>query len=85
MDAIKIGGRVYHASCHAEASRDGGKNGTLSRNLTPDPLVLGKRKAEVSTILIGPNSYGVETRDSHCEQDGEPFPMRGKVKKELAT
>lgn len=52
MDAVKIGGRIYHASCHAEASKDGGNvnNGTSSssRNRTPDPALLGKRKADVS-------------------------------------
>lgn len=37
MDAIKIGNRIYHASCHAEAKKDGG---------TPEP-VLGKRKNAV--------------------------------------
>jgi pre-mRNA cleavage complex 2 protein Pcf11 len=42
MDAVKVGDRVYHASCHREATRDGG--GARS---TPEP-VLGKRKAEVS-------------------------------------
>ena len=44
MDAVKIGARVYHASCHAEASKDGG--GTPMRAATPDSI-LGKRKAEV--------------------------------------
>ena len=38
MDAVKIGNRIYHASCHAEAKKDGG---------TPEP-VLGKRKNEVN-------------------------------------
>ncbi|KAA6409587.1 MAG: mRNA cleavage factor complex component Pcf11 [Lasallia pustulata] len=45
MDAIKIGGRVFHASCHAEMKKDGGS--TPLRTSTPDS-VLGKRKAEVS-------------------------------------
>ena len=39
MDAVKVGPRVYHASCHSEATRD--------RENTPES-VLGKRKAEVS-------------------------------------
>ena len=43
-DAIKVGSRVYHASCHAEVMKDGG--GTPVREGTPDS-VLGKRKAEV--------------------------------------
>jgi len=46
MDAIKLGGRIYHASCHAEAKRDGGNTPTYQR-ATPEP-VLGKRKNEVS-------------------------------------
>lgn len=45
MDAVKIGGRVFHASCHAEMKKDGGS--TPLRTLTPDS-VLGKRKADVS-------------------------------------
>ena len=45
MDAVKIGNRVYHASCYAELKKDGGN--TPLRTATPDS-VLGKRKAEVS-------------------------------------
>ncbi len=37
MDAKEVGGRIYHASCYAEATKD------IKRN-TPEP-VLGKRKA----------------------------------------
>ncbi len=37
MDALDIGGRIYHASCHEEAKKDG----------TPPPAVLRKRKNEV--------------------------------------
>lgn len=44
MDAVKIGGKVYHASCHAEASKDGAG---ILRGATPE-RVLGKRKAEAS-------------------------------------
>ena len=43
MDAVKMGGRVFHASCYKEASGDGGARGT------PEP-VLGKRKAEVGSF-----------------------------------
>lgn len=42
MDAVKLGERIYHASCHAEA-RKSYQHGTG----TPEP-VLGKRKNEVS-------------------------------------
>ncbi|KAL9120220.1 MAG: hypothetical protein Q9187_003222 [Circinaria calcarea] len=45
-DAVKIGSRVYHASCHAELKQD--EANTPLRILTPDS-VLGKRKAEVSS------------------------------------
>lgn len=41
LDTVLVGGRAYHASCHAEAARD--REGTPRR--TPEP-VLGKRKAE---------------------------------------
>ncbi|KAL4898415.1 hypothetical protein BDV59DRAFT_166797 [Aspergillus ambiguus] len=52
QDAVKVGNRVYHASCYAEVTKDGpngptpGQRGTPSgRTGTPDS-VLGKRKAE---------------------------------------
>lgn len=45
MDAKKIGERIYHASCYAEATKDV-HNAQVKRD-TPEP-VLGKRKAEVS-------------------------------------
>ena len=44
-DAIIIGSRVYHASCHAEIKKEGAN--TPLRTGTPDS-VLGKRKAAVS-------------------------------------
>lgn len=47
MDAVGVGGRVYHASCYGEATR-GNDMGTPARG-TPEP-VLGKRKAEVSLL-----------------------------------
>lgn len=49
LDAVLVGGtRAYHASCHAEATRDReGTPGTGGLRRTPEP-VLGKRKAEVS-------------------------------------
>ena len=46
MDAVKIGGRVYHATCHSEVKRDGGSTPLgAGRVGTPDS-VLGKRKAD---------------------------------------
>ncbi|KAL8632819.1 hypothetical protein Q9189_001524 [Teloschistes chrysophthalmus] len=47
-DAIQIGSRVYHASCHAEVRKDGAS--TPMRTGTPDS-VLGKRKAGASLQL----------------------------------
>lgn len=46
-DAIMIGSRVYHASCHAEIKKDG--TNTPLRTGTPDS-VLGKRKAIASDL-----------------------------------
>jgi pre-mRNA cleavage complex 2 protein Pcf11 len=50
QDAVRVGSRVYHASCYAEVTKDGptpGRAGTpLGRTGTPDSI-LGKRKAEV--------------------------------------
>ena len=45
-DAIRVGNRIYHASCHAEVKVDDGGKSPLSRTATPDS-VLGKRKAQV--------------------------------------
>ncbi|KAG2421609.1 hypothetical protein HFD88_005584 [Aspergillus terreus] len=52
QDAVKVGNRVYHASCYAEVTKDGpaagGQRGTpAGRTGTPDS-VLGKRKAEAT-------------------------------------
>ena len=55
QDAVKVGNRVYHASCYAEVTKDGStpaRRGTPSgRTGTPDS-VLGKRKAEVSLLEV---------------------------------
>ncbi|RDA84967.1 hypothetical protein CP532_1751 [Ophiocordyceps camponoti-leonardi (nom. inval.)] len=53
LEAVLVGNRAYHESCHAEATRD--REGTpaaaaaaaLSSRRTPE-IVLGKRKAETS-------------------------------------
>ena len=52
MDAIKIGGRVYHASCYADYKKD--EDNAPARMATPDS-VLGKRKAEVTCHDILPS------------------------------
>jgi pre-mRNA cleavage complex 2 protein Pcf11 len=49
MDAIKVGDRIYHASCYAEAKKGGGNTPAYSRG-TPEP-VLGKRKNEVCIFI----------------------------------
>lgn len=46
-DAIQIGSRVYHASCHSEVKKDGGS--TPGRTSTPDSI-LGKRKAMTAGV-----------------------------------
>lgn len=44
-DAVQIGPRVYHASCHADLKQQqGSRDSTPLRGATPD-TVLGKRKA----------------------------------------
>jgi pre-mRNA cleavage complex 2 protein Pcf11 len=56
QDALKVGNRVYHASCYAEVTKEApaaaaGRTGTpQGRTGTPDS-VLGKRKAEVSSFF----------------------------------
>lgn len=53
QDAIKVGSRVYHASCYAEVTKEVPVRGGTpqARTGTPDS-VLGKRKAEVCIWLI---------------------------------
>lgn len=58
QDALKVGNRVYHASCYAEVTKEAppaaaaGRTGTpQGRTGTPDS-VLGKRKADVSFIFF---------------------------------
>jgi pre-mRNA cleavage complex 2 protein Pcf11 len=49
-NAIKVGGRIYHASCYAETRvKTGVGSNTASRSATPQPnealgSILGKRK-----------------------------------------
>ncbi|KAI0513223.1 hypothetical protein F5B22DRAFT_612736 [Xylaria bambusicola] len=55
-DAIKVGDRVYHASCHQEAFKDGGGppplySAPMHARSTPEP-VLGKRKAEDELVSL---------------------------------
>jgi pre-mRNA cleavage complex 2 protein Pcf11 len=59
MDALRTGDRAYHASCYGEAmgtSTSGGgdqaaRGGTPARG-TPEPGVLGKRKAEDQLVGV---------------------------------
>ncbi|KAI5457352.1 hypothetical protein BGZ63DRAFT_364706 [Mariannaea sp. PMI_226] len=46
LDTVLVGNRAYHASCHAEATRDRESTPGVTRS-APEP-VLGKRKAETS-------------------------------------
>jgi pre-mRNA cleavage complex 2 protein Pcf11 len=46
MDAVRVGDKIYHASCWTDFRKDEG--GTPARTSTPDS-VLGKRKADVSS------------------------------------
>jgi pre-mRNA cleavage complex 2 protein Pcf11 len=57
LDAVLVGNRVYHASCHSEATRDREDTPGFSRK-TPEP-VLGKRKAEVN--LSSPKVRSLKT------------------------
>jgi pre-mRNA cleavage complex 2 protein Pcf11 len=70
-DARKVGERIFHASCYAEAAKD--LNSLLKRN-TPEP-VLGKRKAEV----ILPLYVGFPSANN-CQDDHIVF--RSKIKTE---
>ena len=52
MDAIKIGPRVYHATCHEEIKKNSSRENTPVRTGTPD-TVLGKRKAVSAAASVG--------------------------------
>jgi pre-mRNA cleavage complex 2 protein Pcf11 len=77
-DAVKVGGRVYHASCHAEATRDRGSTpGGQARN-TPEPI-LGKRKAEVSCpspVYLGSRHHNMLRLTTSVSEAGWPFGER---------
>ncbi|KAH7118010.1 hypothetical protein B0J11DRAFT_537280 [Dendryphion nanum] len=49
MDAIEVGGKIYHVTCWEEIN---GQSYT-SKPSTPDPHVLGKRKADASPEGLG--------------------------------
>lgn len=58
MDAARVGGRAFHASCHQEVTKGAavatavlGGGGDRGRSSTPES-VLGKRKAEVSSSFL---------------------------------
>lgn len=46
LDAVLVGGRAYHASCHAEATMD--REGTPGASRPTAEPVLGKRKADAA-------------------------------------
>ena len=48
MDAIEVGGKIYHATCYEEVY--GAKAQAERKRSTPEPGVLGKRKAEASNL-----------------------------------
>ena len=81
MDAIKIGSRVYHASCHAELKQDG-TNTPLGRTSTPD-TILGKRKAEVSARHCERLTYFVFKLTPRQVSISNPLPV--KIQKEIAA
>ena len=48
MDAKKVGSKIYHATCYEEAY--GSKAQAEIKRSTPEPSVLGKRKAQVGDL-----------------------------------
>lgn len=48
MDAKKVGPKIYHATCYEEAY--GSKAQAEIKRSTPEPSILGKRKAEVGDL-----------------------------------
>lgn len=51
LDTVKVGEKIYHASCYNEAYKDGGNTTAYTSSYgVPEPTT-GKRKAEVSFFL----------------------------------
>lgn len=72
MDARKVGERIFHASCYAEATKDVSN----AKRSTPEPAgVLGKRKAEVSNIFVSIRVRLTLFQDDHIA-------LRSKIKTE---
>ncbi|KAG6065030.1 hypothetical protein E4U32_007838 [Claviceps aff. humidiphila group G2b] len=46
LDAVLVANRAFHATCHAEATRDRESTPAISRRVPQEGGVLGKRKAE---------------------------------------
>ena len=57
MDAVLVGGRAFHWSCHKEATRDREREGTPGEGAMGS--VLGKRKAEMG--LASPKVRSLKT------------------------
>lgn len=63
MDARKVGDKIYHASCFAEATKDGGRGNDRVPKLDSPALesVLGKRKAADDEDLESKTKIKLET------------------------
>lgn len=72
MDAIKVGNKVYHATCHEEVKKASSSLQDLGRrSMSPDVGGTGKRKANVSIHydLISQNIDQHRTLWRVCEQN----------------
>ncbi|KAI0378288.1 hypothetical protein F5Y04DRAFT_152782 [Hypomontagnella monticulosa] len=58
-DTMKVGEKIYHASCYQEAFKDGGNTPVYTRG-TPEP-VTGKRKAEQDELTSTRSKVKVES------------------------
>lgn len=77
MDAVRSGGRVYHASCHEEVSKAGGSNGGLGAGA--GGFVLGMDTAGKRSVTPegGPNVLGKRKAEGEL--------LRGKGKRETVA
>jgi pre-mRNA cleavage complex 2 protein Pcf11 len=67
-DALRVGDRIYHASCHKEAT--GGGGGALYSRGTPEPSLGRKRKAEVSSPQADRDAAHLRLRNRCLLTDG---------------
>ncbi|XXG97044.1 hypothetical protein Hte_003338 [Hypoxylon texense] len=73
LDTMKVGDKIFHATCYNEAYKDGGNTTAYTWNTgTPEPTTGGKRKAEDE--LTSSRSKHIPGRHIRLRNPLAPFP-----------